>query len=302
MKHKVNDDSKLFYKQLERYNLDTNQGWDGEYRDRFIEMLRPLCENTDYYLKKNEKDRGNGNKRITDLFLKGYKGRRMGIEYHKKKPDNEKICCWFNRDFYEEHLSNEEFPVKLGKNKTQPAGRWSIVQFWNAMCLITDNTQYCINRIAPVDEPIVENQIEIVERIEREIKELGLQGEERETVVKVRVNQGEFRQKLLKKYGKCCLCGVTAQYLLTASHIKPWSQSESFEKLDSDNGFLFCPNHDKLFDKGLISFDDDGKILISAQLSTTDRLFMNVDPTMQINLSVNNKCYLAYHRENVFKG
>ena len=51
--------------------------------------------------------------------------------------------------------------------------------------------------------------------------------------------------------------------LLVASHIKPWSISDANEKLDIHNGLLMCPNHDKLFDRGYISFDDTGRILIS---------------------------------------
>ena len=50
-------------------------------------------------------------------------------------------------------------------------------------------------------------------------------------------------------------------YIIT-SHIKPWAKSNKFEKLDSENVFLLCSIHDALFDKGLISFSDDGTIII----------------------------------------
>ncbi len=302
MKSDVNNESKLFYSQLARFYLDTDQGWEGEYRDRLIEMLRPLWENTEYSFKKNTGDKGNGNKRIIELFLDGHRRRKMGIEYHKTKHVSEKICCWFNLDFYEEHLPQRDFPVTLPKNKTQPVGRWSVVQLWDAICLITGKTHYCVNRIAPIDEQSQEDFAEAVERIDREIIQLDIHGEERDALVKIRVNQGEFRKRLMNRYGKCCLCGVAETSVLTASHIKPWSQSESFEKLDIDNGFLLCPNHDKLFDKGLISFDDEGRIMISEKLSDTDRVFMNADPSMRIALTDENKGYLAYHRERVYKG
>lgn len=81
------------------------------------------------------------------------------------------------------------------------------------------------------------------------------------------------------------MCKVENQALLTASHIKPWAVSSADEKLDAENGFLFCPNHDALFDGGFISFDDDGKIMISSRLSQVDCTFTNVIPTMKINLS-----------------
>ena len=105
----------------------------------------------------------------------------------------------------------------------------------------------------------------------------------------------------MKKYNKCCLCGVENPLLLTASHIKPWSVSSSSEKLDAENGFLLCPSHDALFDEGLISFTDDGNIIISERLSDIDRMFTNVVPTMNVSLSEANRKYLEYHRENVFR-
>ena len=156
-------------------------------------------------------------------------------------------------------------------------------------------------RIPGGDASEIRHDIELVQSIEEELDSLGLQGAERETVVRVRVNQGEFRSRLLKKYRSCRLCGVTDERFLIASHIKPWSVAEPNEKLDPENGFLLCPNHDKLFDQGFISFDDLGRIMISSQLSENERTFLNVIPSMAVRLSQKNRQYLAYHREKVFK-
>lgn len=134
-----------------------------------------------------------------------------------------------------------------------------------------------------------------------EINDLNLQGKEKEAVVKARVNQGIFRDRLFQRYNKCCLCGVSNRNLLVASHIKPWSVSEPDEKLDKDNGFLMCPNHDRLFDQGLISFDDDGNIIIANRLSLENRIPLNIRDDMKILLTEKNKKYLQYHRNNVFK-
>ncbi len=138
------------------------------------------------------------------------------------------------------------------------------------------------------------------EKIEAEIEKLNLQGEEREAVVKQRVNQGVFRDMLITRDKHCRLCLVSDKQLLIASHIKPWAESTPEERLDADNGFLMCPNHDKLFDRGLISFDDDGKIMISSKLSETDRVYMNVRGNMQIKLTDRNKEYLQYHRKKIY--
>lgn len=126
-------------------------------------------------------------------------------------------------------------------------------------------------------------------------------GAEKEVIVKARINQDKYREGLIKKYGKCCLCGVQNQSLLIASHLKPWSKSDKKEKLDIENGLLLCPNHDKLVDNGFISFDDNGKILISSKLSETDKIFMNIRDDIKIEITENNAPYILYHRLNVFK-
>ena len=134
-----------------------------------------------------------------------------------------------------------------------------------------------------------------------EIESNNLVGIEKKALVKMRVNQGIFRDKLLKKYSKCCLCGVCNVAFLTASHIKPWVESDSKEKLDIENGFLLCPNHDKLFDGGWISFNDEGGILISSSIQQSDRVFMNVRENMKIVLSEQNKKYLKFHRDHIYR-
>lgn len=154
----------------------------------------------------------------------------------------------------------------------------------------------------PVHDKNNDEIIEETQKIEEKINSLNLDGASQKAIVNVRVNQGRFRDLLLKRYNKCCLslCGVKDHALLIASHIKPWTESESKEKLHVDNGFLMCPNHDRLFDKGYITFDDDGKIIISDKLKENDRVYLNVDSRMHIELTDGNKKYLKFHRENVF--
>lgn len=142
--------------------------------------------------------------------------------------------------------------------------------------------------------------IEKAQKIEEEISLLNIEGVSKKAIINARVNQGIFRDYLLKRYNRCCLCGVESHTLLIASHIKPWAESEPKEKLDVDNGFLMCPNHDRLFDKGYITFDDDGKIIISDRLTENDRVFFNVNSRMRIELTKRNKKYLRFHREKVF--
>jgi len=149
--------------------------------------------------------------------------------------------------------------------------------------------------------PITIDKKAEIESIENEINSKSLKGEEKESFIKRRVNQGIFRKLLLEKYSCCCLCGIENPVFLIASHIKPWAMSLPEEKLDSDNGLLLCANHDILFDGGYISFDDNGKILISDEVSENDKLLMNISEDKTIELTEMNKEYLAYHRKNLFK-
>lgn len=137
----------------------------------------------------------------------------------------------------------------------------------------------------------------ILESVNKE----GLTGEEKEIITKARINQSKFREMLLKKYSKCCLCSVSNPDLLVASHIKPWSVSTPKEKVDINNGLLLCPNHDKLFDKGFITFTEEGEIVISNKLNMVDRVYMNVKDGMRVDLTEAGKQYIKYHRENEFK-
>lgn len=145
------------------------------------------------------------------------------------------------------------------------------------------------------------NTLQIANEIEDSLDALSLTGEERIAATKIRVNQSEYRKGLLRRYDRCCLCGVENKDLLIASHIKPWSQANLEEKLDFDNGLLLCPNHDKLFDLGYITFDNSGNIMISPLLSKKDRKFTNVNKKMKIEVNEKNCEYLEYHRTQIYK-
>ena len=136
--------------------------------------------------------------------------------------------------------------------------------------------------------------------IDKEMDAQNLKGDERHAIINVRVGQSVFRERLLKKYDGCCICGLSKQSLLVSSHIKPWKLSSPEEKLDDNNGFLFCPNHDKLFDRGLISFHDSGQIIISSEIRKEDRVLLRIDNNVSIKIFEMQKVYLDYHRKHIF--
>lgn len=114
----------------------------------------------------------------------------------------------------------------------------------------------------------------------------------------IRLGQGKFRQKLVEYWQGCALTGHKQINLLVASHIKPWKDSNNKERLDVYNGLLLLPNIDKLFDKGYISFDNNGKILLSNEIKNYEVLGIN--NKMKIKLEKKHLLYLEYHRENIF--
>lgn len=145
-----------------------------------------------------------------------------------------------------------------------------------------------------------DEQLKEVKNIDNYVDKLKIEGKEKEAVIKARVNQSIFRSNLINKYGSCCVCKLNNKDLLIASHIKPWSACEPKEKLDTDNGFLLCPNHDKLFDKGYISFDDDWSILISNKIDDENKTLLNISQEIKITLNEDNKKYLKYHRDIIY--
>jgi hypothetical protein len=117
-----------------------------------------------------------------------------------------------------------------------------------------------------------------------------------------RRGQGVFKANV-RMNGKTCRCtGVSHPSLLVASHIKPWSKCSDKEKLDGCNGIMLSPHVDRLFDRGFISFEDDGGLKVSSKLppGTLEQWGLqsldNVGP-----FSPEQATYLKYHRIHVFK-
>ena len=121
---------------------------------------------------------------------------------------------------------------------------------------------------------------------------------ERKGLVTSRVGQGYYRQKIIERWeGECPVSGLSIIPILIASHIVPWSQSNDEEKLDVNNGILLSPNVDALFDKHLISFENDGLILISDKVSREDRDALGVSESMRISVSEGMIPFLEKHRQ-----
>ncbi|WP_322743754.1 HNH endonuclease [Microcystis aeruginosa] len=89
---------------------------------------------------------------------------------------------------------------------------------------------------------------------------------ETEAIRKVRIGQNFFRKTILAPYNyRCCITGNPIPLLLTASHILPWSQFPE-QRLNPHNGLCLARTHDTAFDQGLISFDEDLRLIIGHEI------------------------------------
>ena len=121
-------------------------------------------------------------------------------------------------------------------------------------------------------------------------------------IVQSRIGQGEFRNALIKKYGKCLISDVDNLKLLVASHIKPWTISDNKNRLSVNNGLLLSATYDKLFDRGLITFNNQGKIFLSPRIGAENenRLHLIKDAVYDIRYNDEMKENLQYHNDVIF--
>ncbi|MCC8536622.1 HNH endonuclease [Xanthomonas codiaei] len=125
---------------------------------------------------------------------------------------------------------------------------------------------------------------------------------ERTSEVRQRIGQDVFREALLELWeGRCALSGSELPVsLLRASHAKPWSLADDSERLDPFNGLLLAVHYDALFDQGLITFDDEGGLLISHLLSSETRKVMHLDGVTRLRFVLpGHRGYLSFHRLRV---
>lgn len=125
---------------------------------------------------------------------------------------------------------------------------------------------------------------------------------QRAQLVQARIGQGLFRSRVTEQEPRCRVTGLDDPKFLVASHIKPWAKSSDIEKLDGSNGLLLAPHVDHLFDKGYITFLDDGSLCLSPQLPPQLLSAWGINsPAVSTPFTGQRATYLAFHRANVFR-
>ena len=145
----------------------------------------------------------------------------------------------------------------------------------------------------------------------------GLDSTERQAVIQARRGQGRFRANVEAVERHCRLTKITNPTLLIASHIKPWRSCKTAnERLDGMNGLLLTPDADLLFDRGFITFEDEGDVIVSPRFDSEDLRRLGLGDLVMHRLGFGEaqrpwqteafgerqRQYLAYHRAEVYVG
>jgi putative restriction endonuclease len=127
---------------------------------------------------------------------------------------------------------------------------------------------------------------------------------ERDALVQARRGQGRYRANVQRVERACRVTRVDRAEHLVASHSKPWRDSTNDERLDGENGLLLTPTIDHLFDRGFISFENNGDLIVSpvAHHPSLARMGISVDERTNVGaFSQGQRHFLDYHRDNVLR-
>jgi len=151
--------------------------------------------------------------------------------------------------------------------------------------------------------------MQVEEISEVELFDLPKAGRERESLVKIRVNQSFFRKAVLAAYDfKCCITGLEIPELLNASHIVPWSKDQP-NRVNPRNGLCLNAIHDRAFDRGLLTVTPEfivkfSKVVNRGNLSDAAQDFLIQYDGVEITKPAKflpEQDFLAYHNKNVFR-
>lgn len=147
---------------------------------------------------------------------------------------------------------------------------------------------------AMITEGIEEDQVAKIRR-DTEIPE-----EHRAALVLARRGQGAFRDAVLQREPACRVTKIDLPAHLLTVHVRPWRACPSAaQRLDPDNGLSLAPHISHVFERGFLSFDDAGKVLVSPLLDPRVMSILGINPDQEVGTFRKEQCvYLAYHREH----
>jgi hypothetical protein len=125
----------------------------------------------------------------------------------------------------------------------------------------------------------------------------------KQALIDARIGQGTYGAEVRRIWrNRCAVTGLATKVLLEASHIKSWANSTNSERLDPRNGLLLTANLHRLFDAGLISFRNSGRMMVSRLLSRQERRLLKLAANRLSQKPPRGMGkYLAYHRKLTFQ-
>jgi len=121
-------------------------------------------------------------------------------------------------------------------------------------------------------------------------------------LLKARYGQGVFRFNVEQNEHSCRITGVLDRRHLWARHIKPWCECDDVEKLDGANGLMMSPHIAHLFERGYISFSDEGDLLVSQDLNPVVLDNWHIQLPLNVGEFRPEQCfYLEWHRREVYE-
>ena len=166
-----------------------------------------------------------------------------------------------------------------------------------------------------VDAELIRNEYQMLKAGKQDLEDKYFEqlpyGKDVERETRQRVGQTFFRDAVLSAYdNRCCITEIDDSKLLIASHIKPWAESGETEKTDPRNGLCLNSLHDRCFDAGLMTLDEDYRVVLSNRLAkcdmdeqTKDWLFSYNGKQIHLpDRSLPRQDFLDYHRKEIFLG
>lgn len=211
-------------------------------------------------------------------------------------------------DSIEMRISNYKSVDPLYKKVGLANGGKNVSEFWNKYHNKLDYMSELYNKFVNSTYKAVSD--ESVKELDSIVKSYVCDNvNEKDSFIESTINvrngaiQRIFRDNLIIEFNqKCALCDINKKNLLISSHILPYSKCKNkSDMVNHFNGLLLCPNHDALFDKRLISFDRNGKIIISKFIPKELYKDLNINSNMRLEtkfLTEKRLSFLEKHMKN----
>lgn len=206
------------------------------------------------------------------------------------------------------HMAEKYAPLQSDGRGMQGVYLTSVSSdFMEAMAGLIGAEASNLIRMTGMAEPVGaygQGLVEWEEHLRDEISaRIDLSETEKQQLILARRGQGQFRKNVQQLERHCRVTRVDQPEHLRASHCKPWRDCQSAEeRLDGENGLLLTPSIDHLFDRGFISFENNGELLISpvAHCPSLVRMGVPVDERLNVGaFSEGQRQFLEFHRNRV---